>query len=93
MYIYIYIYIYPGSNILCTATYILSLKSPGKHKQDVRGTAGEARTNSGVTMSYETPSHRRASVGRTTRTYLPQLSTDTGCSLEDQSGVMDNRDE
>ena len=27
-----------------------------------------------------TSSHRRASVGRPTRTYLPQLCTDTGCS-------------
>ena len=31
-----------------------------------------------------TPSHERASVDRPTRTYLQQLCTDTGCSLEDQ---------
>ena len=39
-----------------------------------------------------TPSHGRASVGRPIRTYLKQLCTDTGCSLEDLLEVMDNRD-
>ena len=39
-----------------------------------------------------TPSHRRAKVGRPARTYIQQLCADTGCSLEDLPGVMNNRD-
>ena len=35
-----------------------------------------------------TPSHRYASVGRTTRTSLHQVCTDSGCSVEDQSEAM-----
>ena len=34
------------------------------------------------------PSHPCASVGRPTGTYLQQLCTDTGCSLEDLLGAM-----
>ena len=40
-----------------------------------------------------TPSKWCASVGRPTRTYLQQLCTDTGCSLEDLQESIDNRDE
>ena len=40
-----------------------------------------------------TPLHGRASVGRSTRTYLQQLCTDTGCSLEDLPEAMDDKDE
>ena len=40
-----------------------------------------------------TPSHGGAGVGRLARTYLQQLSTDTGCSLEDLPHAMDYRDE
>ena len=39
-----------------------------------------------------TSSHGRASIGQPTRTYLQQLCTDTGCSLEDLPGVMTDRD-
>ena len=39
-----------------------------------------------------TPLHRCASVGRPTRTYLQQLCTDTGCSLEDLPKAMDDRE-
>ena len=38
-----------------------------------------------------TPTHGRASVSRPTRTYQHQLCTDTGCSLENQPGAMDDR--
>ena len=38
-----------------------------------------------------TPSHGCASVGWPARTYLQQLCTDTGCSLEDLPVVMDER--
>ena len=39
-----------------------------------------------------TPTHGRASIGRAARTYLHQLCADTGCSLEDLPGAMDERD-
>ena len=38
------------------------------------------------------PSHERAKAGQPTRTYIQQLSTDTGYSLEDLPGAMDDRD-
>ena len=38
-------------------------------------------------------SHGWAMAGRRARTYIQQLCADTGCSLEDLPGVMDNRDE
>ena len=38
------------------------------------------------------PSNGRASVGRPIKTFLQQLSTDTGCRLEDQLEAMDDRD-
>ena len=40
-----------------------------------------------------TPLHRWAGVEYPARTYLQQLCTDTGCSLEDLLNVMDDRDE
>ena len=40
-----------------------------------------------------TPSDGRASVGRPARTYLQQLCTDIGCSMEDLLGAVDERDE
>ena len=39
-----------------------------------------------------TPTHGRASVGWPARTYSHQLCADTGCSLEDLPGAMDDRD-
>ena len=39
------------------------------------------------------PSHGRAKVGRPARTYLQQLCTDTGCSIEDLPRTMNDRDE
>ena len=39
-----------------------------------------------------TPSHGRVNVGRPARTYLQQLCTDTGCSLEEMPGAMDDRE-
>ena len=37
--------------------------------------------------------HGQAKVGRATRTYIQQLYTDTGCSLEDFQEAMDDWDE
>ena len=39
-----------------------------------------------------TPSPGRAMAGRPARTYIQQLCTDTGYSLEDLPGAMDDRD-
>ena len=39
-----------------------------------------------------TPSHGRAKAGRPTRTYIQQFYADTGCSLEDLLGAMDDWD-
>ena len=39
-----------------------------------------------------TPTHGRANVGQPAKTYQHQLSADTGCSLEDLPGAMDDRD-
>ena len=38
-----------------------------------------------------TPTHGHNSVGWPARTNMHQLSADTGCSIEDQPGVTDNR--
>ena len=38
-----------------------------------------------------TPSYGRDKVGRPARTYIPQHFADTGCSLEDIPGEMDDR--
>ena len=40
-----------------------------------------------------TPSHGRAGFGRLARTYLQQLCTDAGWSLEDWPNAIDDRDE
>ena len=61
------------------ATYLPSLK---QDKQLMWDTAEEARMNSKV-MFFDGPS-----VGWPTRTYLQQLCTDTGCSLEDLPVVV-----
>ena len=39
-----------------------------------------------------TPSYGRAKAGRPARTYIQQLCADTGCSLEDLPGAMNDRD-
>ena len=39
-----------------------------------------------------TPSHGRAKAGQPARTYIQQLCANTGCSLEDLLGAMDDRD-
>ena len=39
-----------------------------------------------------TPSHRRAKAGQPARTYIQQLSADTGCKPEDLLVAMNNRE-
>ena len=38
-----------------------------------------------------TPSHGRAKAGRPARTHIQQLCADTGCSLENLPGAMNDR--
>ena len=40
-----------------------------------------------------TPSHGRAKVVRPAKTNIQQFCADTGCSLEDLPGAIDNKDE
>ena len=81
----------PGGNTpqnsSCTATYHPSRKLFKFNEPDVRDTAGEVSD-----ALLWTPSHWWAKAGRPARTYIPQLCADTGCSLEDLPGVMDERD-
>ena len=58
----------------------------------MQDTAGGARGKLISDILLSTPSHRHASFGRPTRTYLHQLSVDTGYTLEDLPGAMDDRD-
>ena len=58
----------------------------------MRETAGEVKDELISNVLIWTPSHRRSSVRRSTRTYLDELCTDPGCSLEDLPEAMDNRD-
>ena len=39
-----------------------------------------------------TPTHGRATVGRRAKIYLHHLDTDSGCSLENLLGTIDDRD-
>ena len=39
-----------------------------------------------------TPTYGRTNVGRPVKSYMNQLSVDTGCSLEDLPEAMDSRD-
>ena len=60
----------------------------------MRDTAGEARMDKFISdILLWTPSHRHASVGQPTKTYLQQQSMDTGCSLEDLLEATDDREE
>ena len=84
-----YIYIYMATNH--------PSRKPSKlDEQDMRDTTGEVRTNSLAVTSggYLARSSKcsTTSIGQP-RTYLQQLRTDTGCSLEDLLEVMDDRDE
>ena len=40
-----------------------------------------------------TPTHGHTSVGQPVKTYLNQLCVDTGCSLDDLPGVIDDRNQ
>ena len=58
----------------------------------MQDTAGEAGTYSSVAFFLWTPTHWRASVDRPARTYIHQLCVDMGCSFEDLSWAIDDRD-
>ena len=66
----------------CTATYHPSWKLSTLDEPDMRDTAGEVGTNS----------HGQGQkAGRPARNYIQQFCADTGCSLEDLLGAMDDR--
>ena len=80
-------------------------KTCGRSKDEPRNTrhVGEARTNPETTFFYGpwksigygfvlAFTYGRGSVGWPARTDLPQLWSDTGCSLEDLPRAMDDRD-
>ena len=58
----------------------------------MRDTAVEVKTNISDVLQW-TASYEQANVGRPTGTYLQQLCTDIGRSLEDQLDAMDDRDD
>ena len=74
-----------------TATYHPSWKLSKLNEPDMWDTVGEVRTNSCDILLW-TPLHGQAKVGKPARTYINQLCVDTGCSLEDLPGEMDDRD-
>ena len=76
-----------------------SVRSPTTHQEnypfdesDMRDTAGENRDELISDIFLGTPSHGRAKEGRPARTYIQHLCIDTGCSIEDLQGAMDDRD-
>ena len=85
----------PGGHIQqnssCTATYQLSLKLQIRRTKHT----GHCRRNKDELISdvlLWTPAYGRAKVGRPARTYIQQLCADTGYSLEDFLGAMDDRE-
>ena len=87
----------PVSNIpqnsSCMAAYLPFLRPFKYDNQDMLDTAAEARNELVNDVLQWTPSHEQASMGWSTRTYLQQLCTESRCSLEDLTEVMDYRDE
>ena len=77
-------------NSSCKTTVLPSLKPSKLDEQDMLDTAGDDKLISDVFLW--TIFHRPASVERPIVTYLQQLPTDTGCSLEDLPKAMDDRD-
>ena len=59
---------------------------------DTQDTAGEARTNSSVSILLWTPAYGQAKAGQPARTYIQQLRGDTGCSPEDLPEAMNDRE-
>ena len=58
----------------------------------MQDTAGEIRTKLLSDILLWTPSHGRAKEGQPVGTYIQKLCADTGYSLEDVLGAMDDRD-
>ena len=86
----------PGGNTPQNSSYMAtnhpSQKLSKLDKPDMRDTAGKVGMNLMSDTLLWTSSHRWAKVRRPARTNIQQLCADTGCSLEDLQGAMDNRD-
>ena len=61
-------------------------------EQDMRDTTENVRIKLISDELQRISTHGHTRVGRSTRTYMYQPCADTGCSLEDFPGAMDNRD-
>ena len=77
-------WINPGSSTLQNN----SLQTIEEEKQDILGTDRKVRMNSWMTVS---PTHGHM-VGWSAKTYIHQLSEDTGCHLEDSPRAITDRD-
>ena len=86
-------WISPGDNTQqnssCTATYQPSRKL---FKLDEPRHCWKSKDELISNLLQRTPSHRWAKLGRPARTYMQQPCGDTGCSLEDMPGAMNDRD-
>ena len=71
-----------------TATCLPSQKLSKLDEPDMQDTAGEAGDELISDVLLWTPTYGRAKAGRPARTYIQQLSEDTGCSLEDLPEAM-----
>ena len=72
----------------CTATYHPSWKLSKLDEPDMRRSKDELIND----VLLWTPSYVRARIGRPARTYIQHHCTDSGCSLEDLPGAMEDRD-
>ena len=78
-------------NSSCTANYHPFRKLSKLDLPDMRDTAGEVKTNKWDILRW-TPSHGWAKAGQPGRTYIQQLCTDTGYSLENLLRALEDRE-
>ena len=75
-----------------TVTYLPSLKPFKADQEDMQDAAGDVKMSSLATFSCGLLHTDVQVLGCPARTYLQQLCTDTGFSLEDLPNVMDDKD-
>ena len=77
--------------LYCAATYFPSQTIHVRHADEVRH-CWWSKDELISDVCWWTPSHGRTSVRRLARIYILQLCVESGCCLDDQSRVMDERD-
>ena len=82
----------PPQNSNCTPIYYSSWKTIKVWQTRHMGHCWRSKDKLISDVLLWTPSHGWAKVGWPARTYIQQLCADTGCSLEELLGAMDNRD-